>query len=105
MQRIPLYLTVLFLLISCGKKDEKKDQVQAVKETANIEMEKGGELDPIAKPDAVKGGTFKTWGSSFPKSLNMWLDYNSFSKQVMDVLFENLVNLHSTENNLSLIHI
>lgn len=98
MQRIALYLTVLFLLISCGKKDEKKDQVQAAKETSSIEVEKDGELDPIANPEAVKGGTFTTWGGSFPKSLNMWLDYNSFSKEVTGLLFELLVTLHSIKN-------
>jgi microcin C transport system substrate-binding protein len=57
-----------------------------------------GEADPIAVPTATVGGTFTTWGSSWPKSLNMWLDYNSFSAEVMGLLFEPLMQLHSTEN-------
>ncbi len=57
-----------------------------------------GDFDPIANPEAVPGGTYTTWGGQFPKSLNRWLDYNSFSSQVMSLLFEPLVELHSTEN-------
>ena len=57
-----------------------------------------GELDPIALQNAKPGGTFSTWGGSFPKSLNMFLDYNSFSANVMGLLYEPLISLHSTEN-------
>ncbi len=63
-----------------------------------IVVDSSGEYDPIASPEAVPGGTYTTWGGQFPKSLNMWLDYNSFSKQVMAMLYEPLVELHSTEN-------
>ena len=98
MQKTVLCLILLLLFIGCDKKVQKKDTEETAKETSSIEVEKGGEIDPIANPDAIKGGTYKTWGSSFPKSLNMWLDYNSFSKQVTDLLFENLVTLHSTKN-------
>ena len=62
-------------------------------------MEKNGNYDPIANPDAIKGGTYKTWGASFPNSLNMWLDYNSFSVTIMELLFEPLASLHSTKND------
>ncbi len=46
----------------------------------------------------MPGGTYTAWGGSFPKSLNMWLDYNSFSAEIMGYLFENLVSLHSTKD-------
>ena len=64
----------------------------------STDIQASGELDPIANPKATKGGTFTSWGSSFPKSLNMFLDYNSFSTQITGLLFEPLVSLHSTRN-------
>lgn len=57
-----------------------------------------GTYDPIANPSAPVGGTYTAWGSGFPKSLNMWLDYNSLSIEVTGLLFEHLVELHSTKN-------
>ncbi len=98
MKKLSAFLICL-LLIGCGSKNkEDNKQSKEVKTIENIAMEKNGDYDPIANPDAVKGGTYTTWGSSFPKSLNMWLDYNSFSKAVTDLQFEGLVNLHTKEN-------
>ena len=57
-----------------------------------------GQKDPIALDDVKTGGTFTTWGGSFPKSLNMFLDYNRFSATVMGLLYEPLLSLHSTDN-------
>jgi microcin C transport system substrate-binding protein len=56
------------------------------------------EIDPIANQKAITGGTFTSWGSSFPKSLNMFRDYNSFSVQITELLFQPLVVLHPTLN-------
>jgi microcin C transport system substrate-binding protein len=61
-------------------------------------VESGGEVDPIASPDAVHGGSFASWQGDYPKSLNMWLDNNSFSQTVSSLLFEQLVDLHSTDD-------
>ncbi len=66
--------------------------------TDTVTVEEGGEHDPVANPAAVPGGTYVTWGGSSPRSLNMWLDYTSFNAQVMGLLFENLVSLHSTRD-------
>lgn len=57
-----------------------------------------GEFDPIASAQAVPCGSVNLWGSSFPKSLNMWEDYNSFSAEVMSFLYEPLVSLHTKED-------
>ncbi len=57
-----------------------------------------GEFDPIASKDARPCGTITLWGSSMPKSFNMWEDYNSFSAELMGMMFEPLVSLHSTED-------
>lgn len=63
-----------------------------------VTVDTTGELDPIANPDAVPGGTYVTWGGSSPRSLNMWLDYTSFTAGVMGLLYENLASLHSTRD-------
>jgi microcin C transport system substrate-binding protein len=57
-----------------------------------------GEPDPIASPEAQIGGTYNLWGAHFPKSLNMFRDYNALSAQITGLLFEPLVTLHSVEN-------
>jgi microcin C transport system substrate-binding protein len=63
-----------------------------------VEVESGGELDPIASPDAKRGGSYVAWAGPYPKSLNMFLDYNTFSKEVCELLFLPLVDLHSTKD-------
>ena len=57
-----------------------------------------GEFDPIASKEARPCGTITLWGSAMPKSFNMWEDYNSFSAELMGMMFESLVSLHSTED-------
>ncbi|MCF0214985.1 MAG: ABC transporter substrate-binding protein [Fibrobacteraceae bacterium] len=57
-----------------------------------------GEFDPIASKDARPCGNITLWGSAMPKSFNMWEDYNSFSAELMSMMFEPLVSLHSTED-------
>ncbi|MBD3420704.1 MAG: ABC transporter substrate-binding protein [Chitinivibrionales bacterium] len=90
----------IIVLFACGeKRDIEKEKAASRQAAQDVVMESGGEFDPIADPNAKPGGTYTTWGSSFPKSLNMWLDYNSFSKQITELLFEPLATLHSTENN------
>ena len=96
--RKPIYICLLFLFFSCGEKAEEKGKTASSSETPNVQVEMKGEFDPIANPKAVKGGTYTTWGGSFPKSLNMFLDYNSFSAEITGMLFEPLVSLHSTRN-------
>ena len=57
-----------------------------------------GEFDPIASKDARPCGAITLWGSTMPKSFNMWEDYNSFSAELMSMMYEPLVSLHSTED-------
>jgi microcin C transport system substrate-binding protein len=57
-----------------------------------------GEPDPIANPQAVAGGTLSKWGSTFPKSLNFYLDQWHISNEITSLMFEPLISLHSTEN-------
>jgi microcin C transport system substrate-binding protein len=92
---------LMFFLFGCGEKDNetKKDAPAPVVDSLGlITVEDKGEYDPIANLKAVKGGSYTSWGGSFPKSLNMFLDNNSFSAEITGLLFEPLVNLHSTKN-------
>lgn len=93
-----VYLCLMFVLFSCSEKIEEKERATSLPENPNIEMESTGEFDSIANPKAKKGGTFNTWGSSFPKSLNVFLDHNAFSAEVSGLFFEPLVTLHTTRN-------
>ncbi len=92
-----LVALISFFAAGCQKKDQEAGKKSAVVEQAAV-VDTAGEIDPEANPAAVKGGTFTTWGYGFPKSLNMWLDYNSFLKDITDLMFEPLIELHSTEN-------
>ena len=47
--------------------------------------------DPIASEYAVPGGTIVYAAASAPKSLNAYLDNNTFSYQVFDALYESLL--------------
>jgi ABC-type dipeptide transport system, periplasmic component len=97
-----VFLCMTMLLAVCGQnKSAQKPAAQATPQTQSAVTpisEANGEIDPVSNPSAPKGGTFTTWGSGFPKSLNVWLDNNSFSQEVMGYLFESLVSLHSTKN-------
>jgi microcin C transport system substrate-binding protein len=84
------------LLIGCGKDAPPPESPPVT--TKPYELQQEGEADPIASPDAQKGGTFTTWAGGYPKSLNMWLDYNAFSKSISELMYEGLLGLHTTEN-------
>lgn len=89
------------LFVACNESTEKT--AKNVKGVANCPeswpMPEGtGEYDPIASKNAVPCGSVNLWGSSMPKSFNMWEDYNSFSAELMGFMFEPLVTLHSTED-------
>lgn len=47
--------------------------------------------DPIASPDALPGGEIRIAGPQPPKSLNAYLDNNTFSAQVFGSLYETLL--------------
>ena len=89
-------LLPFLLLIACGKSSAPLSGPKV--EDVPVQVEATGEVDPIASTDAVPGGSFTSWPGDYPKSLNMWLEYNSFSVFVSSLMFEPLLELHSTEN-------
>jgi microcin C transport system substrate-binding protein len=94
-------LSLIVLLAGCRKSDQEAGSSGSHPKVVDqpYTVDSSGDADPTAMPEALKGGVFTTWGFSFPKSLNMWLDYNSFTKDITDgMMFEPLVDLHSTEN-------
>jgi microcin C transport system substrate-binding protein len=98
MKKLARLLPIL-LLAGCGKTGENQPAQGGPKvQDSPVQIETIGEADPIASPDAMPGGTFTSWPGSYPKSLNMWLDYNTFSVGISSLMFESLVDLHSTEN-------
>lgn len=87
-------------MAGCSKRpaDESAEvYLPPVKDVA-VQLESGGEPDPVADSTAKRGGVINLWGGPFPKSLNCWLDYNSFSVEVSGLMFEALVALHATED-------
>lgn len=98
MKRLIFLLPVILAAVGCdsAKPPESSGAFPPVIDTEVVKEE--GAPDPIASPEATKGGVFTTWGGAFPKSLNMWLDFNSFSAQIGGLLFEPLVVMHSTED-------
>ena len=81
-----LRLLPFLLVIACGKSGPAP---QAPKiQDVPVQVEATGEADPIAAPEAVTGGSFTTWGGGYPKSLNVWLDNNSFSGSISGLMFE-----------------
>ena len=49
--------------------------------------------DPVASPLARKGGTVRFNGAQPPKSLNAYVDNNSYTKMTFDLMYENLLGL------------
>lgn len=95
LQLLPLFL----LLASCGKQQSSGPSGgESAVQDAPVQMQTDGEIDPIAVEGAKKGGTYTAWAGAFPKSLNMWLDYNSFSFQISTLMYETLLDMHSTED-------
>jgi microcin C transport system substrate-binding protein len=88
------------LLVACGKSGGPPASTDAGPAVADapVQMETAGEADPIADSSAVHGGTFASWQGPYPKSLNGWLDTNSFSVTVSGLMFQDLVDLHSTKD-------
>lgn len=97
MYKILAISLLAFFLNACNEK-----KTESIKEVSCLEpkalAEGTGEFDPIASKEALPCGSITLWGSSMPKSFNMWEDYNSFSAQLMSLMFEPLVTLHSVED-------
>ncbi|MCB1175813.1 MAG: ABC transporter substrate-binding protein [Leptospiraceae bacterium] len=63
-----------------------------------VTVESRGSLDPIAMQQSQRGGVYTTWGGPSPKTLNAWLEPWQLSGQVMGLLFETLVEMHSVND-------
>jgi microcin C transport system substrate-binding protein len=94
-------LVLLALLAGCNKKESggSKAPESAPAGQPQLAVETGGEPeDPDADVNAVPGGTLNIWGGPAPKTLNPWLDWNWFTKELMGLTFESLIDLHPSEN-------
>ena len=52
--------------------------------------------DPSVGLNARKGGTCRFSGGSFPKSLNAYIDGNSYSRMMFDLMYDTLLSTDST---------
>jgi len=50
---------------------------------------------PLASPDAVVGGEIRIFAGQSPKSLNYYLDNNSFTSEVFGAMYETLLDMDS----------
>lgn len=50
--------------------------------------------NPIASPEAVVGGQMSIFAGQYPKSLNYYLDNNSFTAEVFGAMFETLMTMN-----------
>ncbi len=97
--KVIVYILLIFCgfcLFQCGGDSVKKSS--SFDNETKYEGQLIGEEDSIANPQAKLGGTLRTWGGAFPKSLNMWRSYTSFTANIMGLLFEPLISLHSVDN-------
>ena len=98
-----VFFAVAFALTACNESGASGSKSAAKSANLNcpelpFDSTATGEFDPIASKDARPCGTITLWGSAMPKSFNMWEDYNSFSAELMSMMYEPLVSLHSTED-------
>ncbi|MCB1309522.1 MAG: ABC transporter substrate-binding protein, partial [Leptospiraceae bacterium] len=96
--RIMLRAAVIGLLVLQTACDDEPPISMDPVTDISYEVETGGSVDPIAADGALKGGTFTIWGGPNPKSLNVWVDNWHLSGEVMGLLYESLVTLHSVDN-------
>jgi microcin C transport system substrate-binding protein len=64
-------------------------------ETWYPERDSRDKPNPIADQNAVTGGMISIFAGPYPKSLNAYLDYNSFTVEVFGALYETLLTLDS----------
>ncbi|MDR1759225.1 MAG: extracellular solute-binding protein [Fibrobacter sp.] len=98
MKKMILWLMLALAFFGCKEKEVSHSGTEECPEVPAVNAEATGEADPIASSQAIACGTIRLWGSSMPKSFNMWQDYNSFSVGIISLMFEPLVTLHSTED-------
>jgi microcin C transport system substrate-binding protein len=102
-----LYLFLILLFTQAFffcKKTEKQEVVDEPTEAIIEDIPWNGddstiptplkEVNPIASPNAVKGGSFKIYAHQFPKSLNYYLDQFSTTARIFTTLFEPLTGNH-----------
>src|SRR3954463_9371305 len=103
MGRVSIYLLATFGLAlfagGCRKSDQpgSREGGRPQVEDKAVAVDSAGEADPIANPAAIKGGTYATWQGGFPKSLNYWLENSTSAREISGMLFEPLIDMHSTQ--------
>ncbi len=85
--------------LGCGGGEDAPRAAARAPGPARVQAPEGGflgEPDPQADTSALFGGRIVLWGGEYPKSLNMWSDLTSFNATVCGLMYEPLLELHST---------
>jgi microcin C transport system substrate-binding protein len=99
---LSILITFPFLLVISCKKAEKN----SLPEKASIVQDLPWEGDPstippslskpnpVASPNAVRGGMFRVYSHQYPKSLNYYLEQFSTTAEIFRMMFEPLASYH-----------
>ncbi len=93
-----LLFQILFLSFCKSTQEGRHEAKYAPVLEQAYKVETRGEVDPVAIRNSKKGGMITTWGGPYPKSMNYWLDNWSVSGEIMGLLFDSLVTMHSKKN-------
>jgi microcin C transport system substrate-binding protein len=91
-----IFLSIL--IFSCSGKDSDTEQAPVVdvpwtysQDSIPVSMRA---LNPVANPEAEKGGRIRMYSHQFPKSLNYYLDQFSTTARIFTSLYETLISYH-----------
>lgn len=96
--RITIFILLSFLLVISCKKGEKNSGPQITVEDVpwdgdpNSIPESMRRANPVADPNAIKGGRFRVYSHQYPKSLNYYLEQFTTTAEIFRMMFEPLTS-------------
>jgi microcin C transport system substrate-binding protein len=99
---LSILISIAFLLVISCKKGEKSTTVEKATIVEDIAWEGDPNsipslmrgVNPIASPQAKKGGMFRVYSHQYPKSLNYYLEQFSTTAEIFRMMFEPLTGYH-----------
>jgi len=99
---LSILISIAFLLVISCKKGEKSTNVEKATIVEDIAWEGDPNsipplmrgVNPVASPQAKKGGMFRVYSHQYPKSLNYYLEQFSTTAEIFRMMFEPLTGYH-----------
>ncbi len=99
---LSILITIPFLLVLSCKKGEKNTSIEKATIVEDLAWEGDPNsipplmrmANPIASPQAKKGGMFRVYSHQYPKSLNYYLEQFSTTAEIFRMMFEPLTGYH-----------